>query len=85
MQNHINILSSRNLSLMGKAIILKTLILAKTVYLSNKFPMPQEFLTQMHKLMFNYIWPHKKPIARETLFLRKNKGSINIKDSEAQK
>ena len=73
MQNHIRILSSRNLSFMCKAIILITLILAKTAYLSNNFPMPQEFLIQMRKLVLNYTWPHKKPIARKKLFCQKAK------------
>ena len=40
MQNHINKLSPKELSLMSKAIILNTLILAKTAYLSNIFPIP---------------------------------------------
>ena len=36
--------SPRELSLMSKAIILNTLILAKTAYLSNIFPIPQDIL-----------------------------------------
>ena len=49
MQNHIHKLSPRELSLMSKAIILNTLILAKTAYLSKIFPLPQDILTQIHK------------------------------------
>ena len=55
MQNHINKLSPKELSLMSKAIILNTLILAKTAYLSNIFPIPQNILTQIHKQIFHYI------------------------------
>ena len=54
-QNHINKLSPRELSLMGKAIILNTLILAKIAYLSNIFPIRQNILTQIHKQIFHYI------------------------------
>ena len=33
--------------------------------------------------IFHYLWQNKtpEPIARETLFLPKNKGSLNIKES----
>ena len=83
MQNHINKLSPKELSLMSKAMILNTLILVKTAYLSNIFPIPQDILTQLHKQIFHYIWPkNQEPIARKTLFLPKNKGAINIKESE---
>ena len=47
MQKHIKKLSTRELSLMGKAIILNTLTLAKTAHLSNVFPIPREIFTQI--------------------------------------
>ena len=49
MENHINKQTSRKLSIYGKAILLNTLILAKTAYLSNVFPIPNEILIQIHK------------------------------------
>ena len=68
---------------MGKAIIVNTLRLAKTAYLSNVFPIPQEILTQIHKQIFHCIWlKNLEPIPRKTLFLPKNKGSIKIKEPE---
>ena len=84
MENHINKLSCRNLSLIGKAIILNILILAKTAYLSNAFGIPNEILTQLQKKIFQYIWQDQKkePIARKTLFLPKNRGGINIKEPD---
>ena len=83
LQNHVSKLSPTELSLMGKAIILNTLILAKTAYLSKIFPLPQDILTQIHKQIFHYIWPkNQEPIAKKALFLLKNKGGINIKELE---
>ena len=74
LQNHINKLSPRELSLMGKAIILNTLILAKTAYLSNTLPIPQDILTQIHKQIFHYIWPrNQEPIAKKHSFYQKPK------------
>ena len=86
-ENHINKLTPRKLSLLGKTIILNTLKLAKTANLSNVFPIPQNILTQIHKNIFNYLWQNKKeePIARKALFLQKEKGGLNIKEPEAHK
>ena len=74
-EKHINTLYPRNLSLMGKGVILNTLILLKTSFLSNIFPIPKDILTQFHKKIFRYIWKQKtiEPIARKTLFLPKKK------------
>ena len=85
MENHINKLYPRNLSLIGKDIILNTLILAKTIFLSNIFPIPKEILAQLHTKIYQYIWQDKKiePIARKTLFLPKKGGGINIKEQDS--
>ena len=48
MENHIKKLASRQLSLYGKTIILNTLIMAKTTYLSNIFSLPTTTTTKIH-------------------------------------
>ena len=89
MENHISKITTRTLSLSGKAIIINTLILSKITFLSNVFPIPvpipEETLTEIHTILFNYLWQNKKPepIARKTLFLPKKKGGLNIKETEA--
>ena len=74
-EKHINTLYPRNLSLMGKSIILNTLILSKTTFLSNIFPITQNTLAQLHKKIFQYILKNKmiEPIARKTLCLPQKK------------
>ena len=49
MENDINKLSSRVLSLNGKVIIKNTLILSKTSYLSNVFPIGTKTTSKIHK------------------------------------
>ena len=89
MENHIRKITTRTLSLSGKAIIINTLISSKITFLSNVFPtpvpIPEETLTKIHTILFNYLWQNKKPetIARKTLFLPKKKGGLNIKEPEA--
>ena len=75
LEKHIHKLSSRHLSLNGRAILLNTLILAKSVYLSNVFPIPDKILTKIHKINFQYLWQNKniEPIARKTTLYQNKK------------
>ena len=84
MENYIRKITTRTLSLNGKAIIINTLILAKTTFISNVFPIPEETLSKIYTILFNYLWYNKKPepIARKTLFVPKDKG-LNIKEPVA--
>ena len=77
-------MSSRQLSLLRKTILINTLILAKTTFLSNIFPIPQNTIHKIYKMIFQYLWQNKtpEPIARKTLFLPKNKGGLNLKEIE---
>ena len=84
MENHVRKITTRSLSLYGKAIIINTLILSKTTFLSNVFPILEQTLSKIYTIHFNYLWHNKKPelIARKTLFLPKCKGGLNIKEPE---
>ena len=84
-KHHSNKLSQRYLTFSGKATILNTLILAKTTFLSNIFPIPENVLTKLHKYIFSYICQNRnvEPISRKTLFLKKEQGGLNIKETEA--
>ena len=77
-------LSSRHLSLNESAILLNTLILAKSVYLSNAFPIPDNILTKTHKIIFQYLWQNKdiESIARKTTFSPKQKGGLRYKGTK---
>ena len=59
--------------------------MAKTTFLSNVLPIPEQVIQKIHKHIFQYLWHNKKqePIARKTLFLPKNKGGLNLKEIEA--
>ena len=84
MEKHIQKLMTRQLSLYGKSIIINTLILAKTTFLSNIFPIPEKIIQKIHTNIFQYLWQNKtpEPIARKMLFQPKNKGGLNIKEAE---
>ena len=48
MENHIQKLTIRQFSLYGKSILINTLILAKTTFLSNVFPIPEKIIQIIH-------------------------------------
>ena len=76
LENHIWSIATRQLSLYGKAILINTLILAKTTFLSNIFPIPQKILNKIHKTYLTIcLWHNKaqEPIATKTLFCKNTK------------
>ena len=79
MENHIKKLSSRILALYWKVIIINTLIISKTSYLSNVFPTDTETNAKIHKKVFQYIWNKKQePTARKTTFLKKKLEGLHL-------
>ena len=70
-ENQINLLSKRKLSLTGKAIILNSIVLSKTQFLSNLFPI-LKYVEKTTQINFKYIWYYeKKKISRKTQYLPK--------------
>ena len=77
-------LSTTTLSLYGKTIIISTLILSKTCFLSNVFPIDAKTTQQILQKIFQYIWKNKQePISRKTLFLNKKLGCLNLLEPQA--
>ena len=58
-ENQINLLSKRKLSLTGKAIILNSIVLSKTQFLSNLFPI-LKYVEKTTQINFKYIWYYEK-------------------------
>ena len=72
--------SQRNLSLKGKTIVINTLILSKLWFIANVFPIPKDLIPEINKIIFGYLWEESaaEPIARETLFLPRDRGGLGI-------
>ena len=81
---HINKLSQQILSLKGKVQIANTLILSKTSFLSNVFPIDLQIAQSTQENIFKYIWKNKQEqIARKTIFLPKKLGGLNLLEPQA--
>ena len=77
--HQINKLSQRILSLKGKVQIINTLILSKTSFLSNTFPIDLQTTLIIQEKIFKYLWNNKQEqIARKTIFLPKRLGGLNL-------
>ena len=82
----INKVSQRILSLKGKTQIVNTLILSKTSFLRNIFPIDLQTTLSIQKQIFKYFWKNKQEqIPRKTIFLPKNPGGLNLLEPQAHK
>ena len=81
MENHINKLSPRKLSLYGKKILLNTLIMSKTLYLSNVFPLDAKTTLKIHKknIQIPLAQPKIKPYSQENNLPIKKKQTKSLR------
>ena len=58
MKNILSLWSSRNLTLMGKITIVKSLIILLMIYKASMLPLiiPKTFITKINELIFKFIW-----------------------------
>ena len=81
MKKQLDIWRSRNLSLKGKIVILKTLILPQILFLFNLIYVPKSVLDQIDKLFFSFLWnsdPSK--VKRSTIIGSITSGGLKMVD-----
>ena len=49
----------RNLSVLGKIIVLKTFLLSQFIYIMQAFTLPTQVITEIDRLLFRFIWRKK--------------------------
>ena len=56
------------------------MILSKLWFIANVFPIPKDLIPEINKTIFGYLWKGSaaEPIARETLFLPRDRGDLGI-------
>ena len=68
LQKTLNTWQWRNLTLYGKINIVKTLGISKLIYSASVLPVPDHYVQEINKLIFNFIWAGKPPkIKRNTI------------------
>ena len=76
----INTWSNKKLTLFGKTVIIKTLILPQLLYqLSNLPSPPMQMLKTFDELIFKFLWDGRRPkIKKSQLYLDTSHGGLNI-------
>ena len=72
---------SRNLTLIGRICIVKTLAIAKLVYNTSVLTVPANFAEKVNDICFKFIWNFKPDkIKRHTIIGPVDKGGLNMLD-----
>ena len=73
----------RNLTLIGKINIVKTLGLAKLIYSTSLLSIPKHLIDSINKIIFDFIWDGKTAkIKRKTIIAEKRHGGLKMIDFE---
>jgi hypothetical protein len=71
----------RDLSLIGKIIILKSLAFSKVIYQCGVMTTPTDFIETITEMAYNFIWNNKPDkIKRQTLIAEYEKGGLKMLD-----
>ena len=73
--------TTRNLTLIGRICIVKTLAISKLVYNTSVFTVPPKFAENVNDNCFTFIWNFKPDkVKRHTLIGPVHKGGLNMVD-----
>jgi len=77
----LNTWQRRNLALYGKIYIVKTLGISELIYLASVLPVPDQYIQEINKLIFNFISAGKTPkIKRNTIIGETKNGGLKMCD-----
>ena len=71
MKSLLNIWSSKNLTLLGKITVIKSMVIPKIVYKASHLPavLPDTLIKQVNQILFKFIWGAKwEKIGRSQLW-----------------
>ena len=73
----------RNLTMIGKISIIKTLGVSKLVFSAQNTSIPEGKVSEINSILFKSLWPNKKRPKRKTLILPMEEGGLNMVDIES--
>ena len=72
-------MTGRYMNIFQKALLINATIASKIWYTSHVYPLPIEYVKQINKEVFKFIWNSPvDPIKRDVLYNSKDKGGINL-------
>ena len=79
METKLNIRLCRDLTLMGRTLLSKTLGISKLAYTASMLTVPQEVIKRVQTKLFNFLWKNKKDkVKREVLYQEMRRGGLNF-------
>ena len=76
--------AKRNLTLFGKVCIIKSLALAKIIYVSMCLVVPELVIKQIDHRIFRYLWGKRDRIKRKSIINKLEDGGLNMVDFRSQ-
>ena len=78
-KNCIQICKSRNLSYVGKVLIIKSLLASQIGFLADIKPVPNNVIKMIESLMWNFLWDNKQPLVnKKTMYLKQTEGGVKM-------
>ena len=75
----IQIWKTRDLSYIGKVLVIKSLLVSQIGYLSDIISVPNNVIKEIESLLWNFLWNNKQPLVnRKTMYLDCNEGGVKM-------
>ena len=79
MKNCIKVWKSRDLTFIGKVLVIKTLLLSQIGFLTESLIIAEKFVKEIESLLWSFLWNSKQPVvSRNTMHLSKEFGGVNM-------
>ena len=83
LQAKLDIWRSRDLTLFGKTMIIKTLGVSSLIYSASNINVPNDIAGNVKRRLFSFLWKNKRDkIKREGLYQDYDKGGLRMTDIE---
>jgi hypothetical protein len=77
----VNNWKQRNLSFLGKTLIIQTFIISQFLYACGAIDIPDKYIIEIENLIFDYFWSGGKPKLRRTMLKQKlEEGGVDMPD-----
>lgn len=70
MKTTINIWKQRQLTLTGKVLIIKTLIISQLIHIANLVPIPEDAITDINKILYEFLWNGKTHKVKKNVIIQ---------------
>lgn len=71
----------RTISIKGKITLLRSLIMPHILYIASIIPIPDDFIKEIDKMFFDFVWPNGKHHVKKKVIIQKVRdGGLQMPD-----